>query len=170
MSKETNSDALKFDSNFIRPIVEGAVHTLEIQCSVAAKVQPPHVKGSKVEANADIAAIIGLTSRTFTGTIAVTFPRETFLGIMNKMLGENFSEITSDLEDGVSELLNIIFGQAKKVLNEEGHGVEMAIPTIIRGTNVKVRHLTEKMAVVLPFESEVGPFTMEIAKQPTKAS
>jgi hypothetical protein len=48
---------------------------------------------------------------------------------MGKMLGEEFKAITQDLQTGAAELLNIIFGSAKVVLNEQGYAIQKAIPT-----------------------------------------
>jgi chemotaxis protein CheX len=85
--------------------------------------------------------------------------------MMERMLGEKYPEITQELEDGASELLNIIFGQAKKVLNERGYRIEKAIPTIIRGTDVAIRHHTASPTVVLPFDTDLGVFHIEVTTQ-----
>ncbi len=151
------------DANFFKPFVDGAKHTLKLQCSLDAKPCKPFYKPEKSDGGAnviqyDIAGIIGLTSTTFTGSIALCFPKTVFLEIMGKMLGENFSEITDELSDGAAELLNIIFGQAKAVLNEQGHSLEKAIPTVIRGTNIQTRPLSKNPTIVLPFDIGNGIF------------
>jgi chemotaxis protein CheX len=110
--------------------------------------------------------VIGLTSNNFTGSVAVCFPKQVFLTIMERMLGERHDSITRELEDGASELLNIIFGQAKRVLNEQGFSIEKAIPTIVRGTDLNVHHLTPNPTIIVPFQTDVGSFYIEIAKDP----
>ena len=84
---------------------------------------------------------------------------------MSKMLGEEYTEITPDLQDGVAELLNIVFGQAKTTLNERGYALDMAIPNIVSGDSVNLDSITKGKTVVVPFETEFGPFYIEIAIQ-----
>ncbi len=155
----------KVDVNFINPFIEGAVETLKVQCSFTARSGKPFLKGKGPQLKTDIAAVIGLTSQSFKGSVAICFPEEVFLMVMERMLGEKYSTITKELEDGASELLNIIFGQAKKVLNQKGYAIEKAIPTIIKGSDIAIKHLTPSPTIVLPFETEVGIFQIEIATQ-----
>jgi chemotaxis protein CheX len=116
----------------------------------------------------DIAGVIGLTSEKFNGTIAICFPGSVFLTMMTNMLGETFTEITDDLSDGAAELLNIIYGQAKIVLNQQGYSIEKAIPTVVRGQNLQTRHITSNKVVVIPFVSETGEIHIEISTEPKK--
>ena len=75
---------------------------------------------------------------------------------------EEFTEIDDELQDGAGELLNIIFGQAKAALNERGYGLDLAIPSVIRGNDLKVTHMTNSPAIIIPFTSEVGPLYIEV--------
>lgn len=153
----------KIDPQFFKPFVDGALLTLKMQCSIAAKHGKPYLKEKNVEGPAyDLAGIIGITSESFTGTIALLFQKQLFLAIMNNMLGEKYTEITKDMEDGAAELLNIIFGHAKKVLNAQGHTIQKAIPTIIRGTGLHSSHLTGSPVYILPFDTDFGLLSIEI--------
>ena len=154
--------ALAVDVSFFKPFVEGTIKTLKVQCSLDAKPGKPLFKGTAPRPDFDIAAVIGILSSSFTGTISLCFPKAVFLTIMNNMLGENNAEITGELEDGAGELLNIIFGHAKSVLNAQGHDIQKAIPTIVRGSGLETRHLTPSKVVVLPFLTPAGEFDIEI--------
>jgi chemotaxis protein CheX len=164
-SSDRNKPA-KIDVSFLNPFINGTLKTLEVQCSIKATAKAPRLKIKDEPAvQFDIAAVIGITSPGFTGSIAICFPEKIFLVLMGNMLGETYTEITKDLEDGVAELLNIIFGQAKKELNENGHSIEKAIPTIIRGNGLSVKHLTPRPTILLPFETDKGNFHIEIATE-----
>ncbi|MDX9731901.1 MAG: chemotaxis protein CheX, partial [Bdellovibrionales bacterium] len=110
-----------------------------------------------------IAGVISLTSAAFKGSIAICYPQETFLSLMSHMLGETYTAITNDLEDGAAELLNITFGQAKAVLNEKGYKIDKAIPTVVRGRELRVRHVASQPTMIVPFESSSGPLHIEIS-------
>lgn len=147
---------------FVNPFIEASQKTLKVQCGVEANAGKPFLKGTAELMEIDIAGVIGLVSSEFNGSIALCFPRATFLAVMGAMLGEKILEITDDLKDGVGELLNIIFGQSKVVLNQKGYQIEMAIPTIVSGDSLKLRHVATGPTLILPFASNAGGFYMEI--------
>lgn len=153
-----------FDVNFINPFIEGTIHVLKIQCQTAAIASRPILKGSEeMKFQTDIAGLIGITSPSFSGSIVLRFSEKIFLSLMGKMLGEEYKEITQDLEDGAGELLNMIFGHAKKVLNDNGHSFEKALPTIVRGSAMSVNHASAQGgAILIPFATDDGMFCMEI--------
>lgn len=150
------------DALFFKPIIDGTLNTLKVQCSVQGRPAQPFIKSGKPKFNCEIAAIVGLTSSKLSGSMALCFAKPTFLSLMSKMLGESFTEITNEVEDGASELLNMIFGHAKRILNDSGHDIQKAIPSIIRGQNLEARHLTTRPIIVLPFLTEFGEFHIEI--------
>ncbi len=153
------------DVNFLNPFIEATVNTLRIQCSFESQSGKPEVKNESFSHPVDIAGVIGITSEGFTGSISICFTEKIFLTLMSNMLGEECTEINQDMEDGAGELLNIIFGQAKTTLNQLGYSLEKAIPTIVRGRELKVKHITPYSTFILPFESQLGSFYMEIGAE-----
>jgi len=143
------------NAEFFKPFVDGTLETLRIQCATDASPGKPFMRpetSAGGSANPAIAAIIGVTSDRFRATVTLCFPEASFLRIMTNMLGEPCNTITKDLEDGVAELLNIIFGAAKRVINQQhGGAIQMAIPTIVRGGGIQATALTRGRTVVLPF-------------------
>lgn len=152
----------KLDVRFFKPFIDGTIKALKVQSQIEAKPGKPYFK-QREQSNIDIAAVIGLTSAAFTGTITLCFPAAVFLKAMSNMLDEEFTTITQDLQDGAAELLNIIFGQAKIVLNEEGYEIQKAIPTVISGSNLSTVHVSKVPVIVIPFSSSAGAFYIEIS-------
>ena len=153
------------DPQFFKPFIQGTLSTLKIQCFLEATPEKPFFKDKQEQVSIEIAGVIGLTSSAFNGTIALCFPAAVFLVIMSNMLGEKFGEITRDLEDGAAEMLNMIFGQAKVTLNEQGHNIEKAIPTVVRGVGIQIHNLAKAQTLVLPFKTSAGPFYVEICTE-----
>jgi chemotaxis protein CheX len=154
--------ARTLDVNFINPFLLATVNVLEIQASTKAIQGQIYKKTSKDQFNGDISGVIGLISDAFSGSVVITFPKDTFLKIMSRMLGEEVTVINKDIEDGAGELTNIIFGQAKVSLNEKGYGIKTAIPSVISGEGHSVLQMTDGPRVVIPFETDVGKFFVEI--------
>jgi len=157
---------LRLDVSFVNPFVEGTMHVLKVQCKTQISPLKPILKSKgDFKCRIDIAGIIGLTSQSFQGSIAICFPSEVYLSLMSRMLGEEFQEITDDLKDGAGELTNMIFGHAKKVLNANGHTIEKALPSVIRGPNVQIDHPGATDSIILPFDADGRIFYMEIGTE-----
>jgi len=157
--------ALNLDVNFFKPFIDGTRNTLKIQCGLDIIHDKPFIKGSKPQPDFQIAGVIGITSNAFTGTITICFPAKVYLKIMSNMLGEECKEITKDLQDGAAELMNIIFGSAKVILNQQGYSIQKAIPTVICGTHLSTTHMGSGTVMVLPFKMEEGEFHIEIVTE-----
>lgn len=111
----------------------------------------------------EIVGLIGLTCAEFKGTVSICFRAEVFLKIYENMVGESHRTISQEIEDAAGELLNIIFGLAKTILNDQkGYMLELAIPTVLTGEKLQLHHQNRSSAVVLPFESGAGAFHLEI--------
>ncbi len=150
------------DTEFINPFLTATIHVLKVQAETDAKPGPIHVKKGGDQNHGDISGIIGIVSETFNGSVVISFPEATFLKVVSKMLGEEYTKIDKDIIDGAGELTNMIFGQAKIVLNEKGYGIKTAIPSVVSGKNHIMSALTKGPIVVVPFESTAGNFFVEI--------
>jgi chemotaxis protein CheX len=149
----------QIDASFFKPFVEGTLKTFKVQCKTDASHESPFFKGTKPEPTFAIAGVIDIASVTFTGRISLCLPEPVFLGMMERMLEEPFPEITPELQDGVAELLNMIFGQAKVTLNEQGHTIQKAIPKVVTGDELNGNGAK---VIVLPFKTDLGVFHIEI--------
>lgn len=153
----------KVDTAFVNPFLNATIQVLKIQAQVEAKSNRVFLKESSTDSLGDISGVIGIVAEKFNGAIVVTFPEKTFLAIMSNMLGETFTEFSSDLADGAGELVNIIFGQAKIELNNLGFGIKTALPSIIVGEQHHVTETQMKKTLVVQFESDVGQFFIEVS-------
>lgn len=151
-----------FDTGFINPFLDATLRVLEVQASVEATPGKIALKKNDNDFPADISGIIGIVSDNFNGSVVISFPEQTFLKIISKMLGEDYTSINKDILDGAGEITNMIFGQAKITLNEKGYGIKTALPSVVHGKNHTLSSQTNGPIVVIPFESQVGNFHVEI--------
>lgn len=166
ISDSKKKPAPKIDVTFLNPFIEGMIQVLKVQCKTTATPMKPMLKtGSALPCSVDIAGVIGLTSPAFKGNIAICFPLKVFMLLMGRMLGEEFTEFNDELKDGAAEIANMILGHAKTVLNERGHAIEKALPSVISGPNLKIDHGGSQDSIVLPFAIEEFIFFMEVATE-----
>ncbi|MCK4467051.1 MAG: DUF342 domain-containing protein [Desulfobacterales bacterium] len=116
----------------------------------------------------DITALIGL-SGPVRGNVALTFPVETGLAIVNRMLGSETRVVDDIVTDGVAELVNIVAGGAKKKLSSaDGPPVELGLPTVLSGNGYVVQYPSKSIWFKVPFTSDLGPFTLQVIFEPQK--
>ena len=150
------------DVNFINPFLNAAIKVLETQAST--KVTPGKIyrKEGRGKFIGDISGVIGLVCEAFTGSVVISFPAPTFLKIMSRMLGEECTTMTKDIADGAGELTNMIFGQAKVVLNDKGYGIKTALPSVVTGSDHTILQMSNGPIMVIPFQTDAGDFFIEV--------
>lgn len=150
------------DTNFVNPFLTAALHVLKVQASVEAQAGKIYVKKPNESLLGDVSGVIGIVSDAFEGSVVISFPEQTFLNVMSGMLGETFTVLNKEILDGAGEITNMIFGQAKIVLNEQGYGIKSALPSVVSGRNHTIMGLTKGPIVVVPFTGSAGEFFVEI--------
>lgn len=150
----------KLDVSFINPFIDSTLQVLETMAGTKATKERVFIrKGDEV--SGDISAIVAMNSNKFLGSMAVSFQESCFLSVVNNMLGETFTSINAENQDAAAELCNQIFGSAKKVLNSQGHTIEMAIPSVVTGKAHKIKHMANGVCIVVSFTTDAGSFTVE---------
>jgi chemotaxis protein CheX len=163
-----SGQAAKLDVNFINPLVGAVVNTLKSMASIDLKRGTPFVRrpSEKSASGVDITGLVAMNSDRFLGSLAISFEEAAVLHIYEKMLGQPVKDISDDVKDCVAELSNIIFGHAKKDLNEAGHTILPAIPSIVTGKNHEIRHNVQGTCMVIPFETAAGRVVVECVISP----
>lgn len=152
------------DVHFIQPFINATLNVLEVQALLACTMQPVTLKSKfAIPYNVEIAGVLSLVSDQFMGSIALCFPKVTFLKICEVVYGEVYTEIDSQTEDAAAELLNMIFGGAKAELNKDKkYNIQKALPTVIRADSLNLRQYSSDATIVLPFSTSAGPFHIDI--------
>lgn len=148
---------------FLKPFISSVQIALSTQANTPVTVGKPFSSKTKFPEEIAIAGVIQLSSEQFTGSISLLFPKKVFIEVYKNMLGEDLTEITQESQDAAGELLNIIFGLAKmKLNNSKGYTIQKAIPTVFVGDKIKLAQTTTSFAAILPFETKVGSFFVEV--------
>jgi chemotaxis protein CheX len=142
------------DVKYINPFLSATVNVLKTMAFVDVYPDKPFLKKDQV-ATGDVSGIIGLTGEA-TGSLSVTFNFNLIQRIMSNMLGEEVQEVTNDVRDAVGELTNMISGDARRMLQQEGLQLSAAIPTIVAGKSHTIKHVVVGPVIVIPFQAETG--------------
>lgn len=148
------------DVNLINPFIGATLNVLETMASTKAQAGKPYLKEDQV-ARGDVTGVIGMTGEA-NGTISISFTEKSILVIVSNMVGEEMKELNEEIKDAVGEITNMISGQARKKLDEQGMPLKAAIPSVIVGKNHTITHMTTYPIIAIPFSTDNGDFTIEV--------
>ena len=144
---------------FAKFFVDATVEVLSTMAGITPKAGKPYVKKDDT-ACGDLTAIVGVTGERC-GSIAVTFPRDTAVAVVQGMLGDDIGDLMQDTRDTVGEVTNMISGHARAKLSESGCTMQGSTPIVVTGASHSVSHLSQAPVMALPFSTDVGEFTVE---------
>ncbi|HEX9081988.1 MAG TPA: chemotaxis protein CheX, partial [Holophagaceae bacterium] len=109
----------------------------------------------------DISAIIGLTGDT-SGSIILSFPKALACRIASNMLMEEIPELNQSVEDAVGEIGNIVVGDARRILIQDGFSLSISVPTVVVGTGHKISRSGDVPCIAIPFNTPYGEFEVNV--------
>lgn len=156
----------KDEKDIVQPLAEAVTKTFSIQFSTPVEILSiDHSETQTLEF--EIAAIMSISSSTYTGIVALCFPQSTFLALVERMLLKKYTTIDSNNADAAGEMLNIIYGVARLRINRDGFDFFPAIPSVVRGKSLIISHISGSPCIVVSCKSESGPFALEISLKKT---
>lgn len=156
------------DVGFINPLMAAVVETIKTMAQMELKREAPFVRRSTSQAApaGDISGIIAMNSNFFLGSLAISFQEKVIFKVFENMLGTKVNSMTDDVKDCVSEITNIIFGNAKRDLNAAGHTIAAALPSVIIGKDHRISHALNGTCICVPFTCLEGRILVECMISP----
>ena len=164
---DSQKKSSKIDIKFINPILHATINTLSTFAGIKPVIGKPSLKKHS-DPSGDISGLVKVESSSFIGNISLSFTDSCFLQIVSHVFKTDYKEITSETEDFVAEMLNIIFGQSKKVLNENGMDLNQVIPSVIHKKSHSIPQPETLSILKIPFTCECGNFHVEVCGQAGK--
>ncbi|MBF0316240.1 MAG: chemotaxis protein CheX [Oligoflexia bacterium] len=158
-------------AKFLRAFVMSAIKTMLVQGKTLCHRNALYIKKQdQNQLEGVVSGIINVQSELGNFAIIISFPEDTYLKLISRMIGEEITELSDEIRDGATEILNIIYGQAKAVLNEDDAGLKPEIPLLIPMGNFSAcensmaKKLTNSLEIghniVVPFHCELGKFAI----------
>jgi len=157
----TEAIAVEVKVEYINPFIE-SVHqlfTTMLGCSATRGNLNLSEGGGKPR---EITALIGLSGMA-RGTVALSFPVETALKIVTKLVGTETTIVDETVSDGVAELVNMVAGDAKaRFPRFQENPIDLSLPTVVRGNSYSVKHPSRAKWLEVPFTSDLGSFSLRV--------
>ena len=138
------SSLMQVISNFVQGAVREVFSTmanLEVnKDSQLAEKAPP----------AQYTGVMGSVSFTgkMVGTLYLNMPDRLAAEIASKLMGNSPDDIgAEDVNDVVGELTNMVTGNLKSKMCDQGYACTLSIPTVLRGTDIKINSMEQHMVL-----------------------
>ena len=142
----------------INPFLKSSKDILVQVGNIEIEQKKPYIKKS-IDLNNDIGVIIGITG-TIKGQVIINFPEEIGKKVASNMMGGMPVATLDDIaKSALSELGNMILGNAATGLYNAGISVDITPPSIIAGSNMNFT-VANQVILCIPFSS--GDKTIEL--------
>jgi chemotaxis protein CheX len=148
------------DVRLINPFLAAAINVLKTMASIEPTPGRPFLNKDE-HASGDVSAIISVSGAAH-GTMSLTFTESCIKVIVHNLIGIEVTELNGEVMDAVGELTNMICGDARRRLAEEGIPLQGGIPTMVRGKGHIISHINKGPRLAIPFETPHGGFIVEV--------
>jgi chemotaxis protein CheX len=156
------------NAKFLNPFIEAAFAVLEMEVGTTANERGDlSLERSACTAN-DITVLITMVGQV-QGIVLFGINEATAMAIVTKILDQPFEEFDQLAQSGISELGNVITGQASRRLAEAGYEVKISPPSLIIGKGTLISTLDFERLLV-PIKTELGALQIHLALREQRAS
>jgi chemotaxis protein CheX len=145
---------------FINPFIESTLRSLDMMAGIQAEKAGLELKEDLIT-TFDVSAIIGLTGET-SGSIIISMPEKLACKVASNMLMEEIPSLNKNVEDAIGEIGNIVVGDARRSLIQDGHQLNISIPTVVIGTGHKISRSGDVPCIAIPFTTPFGEFEVNV--------
>ena len=108
-----------------------------------------------------ITGMIGLAG-THKGVLAVHIPYTVAMAITSSFLMMDVEEMNEDVHDAVGEIANMLGGNVKTILSDNGRDIDLSLPSTISGADYNFQSDKEVDKVIIEFDTGKGCFLVEM--------
>src|SRR5438445_12768664 len=144
---------------FVNPFIQAATEVLESELGAGSDRGDLRLQKSSFLRD-EVTALVGVTG-TVSGVVLYSMSETTALGIVSRLMKQEFADFDALAQSGIGELGNVITGRAGVLLSEAGYPSNMTPPAVVVGKGTMVTTL-DLNRLVLPLETEVGNLEIQI--------
>ena len=114
---------------------------------------------------AELICTIGLAGKV-DGSLSLAVANSSACGIVSKMLQMEIAELNDDVVDGMREVVNMIAGGIKVRSSAQGHGFDISLPTVVKGSLMSISASGDAQKIVKCFQGSGIVFYIEFLFKP----
>jgi chemotaxis protein CheX len=148
------------NANLLNPFIQAAVDVLKAEVGTEITRGNLALQKSALTSD-DITVLINLIGDVY-GVVMYGMQISTGLGMVSKIMGQEFTQLDSLAQSGVAELGNVISGQATVRFSAAGYQSNISTPMVLTGNGVEIATL-DFIRIVVPLETQYGILTVHLA-------
>lgn len=137
----------------INPFLMAATSVMRSLCQMELKIGKPYVKTTEFGSDS-VLIMIGVTGE-MRGQVMLAFTTVSALQVVSKMAMMQIDEMNEIATSAVSELGNMIMGNAATILSTKGIGIDITPPTVCCGSLKINSSYTKNVCIPLAFDNQV---------------
>ncbi len=139
---------------YINPFIGASTTVLKQMANIDTKIGKPYVRQSPYTGG-DVVILIGITGE-IKGQVIFSFKQAEALKIASNMMGGMvLTELDEISKSAISEMTNMILGNAATLLSNKGIVIDITPPSLLMGQALQIS--TQKMKTVcIPLDLSVG--------------
>ena len=139
---------MSINVEYINPFLMAATNIIKDICQIDMQVGKPYVKQTAF-ADDSVIIMIGITG-AMRGSVIIALTYNKALEIASKMMmGMPVTELDEMATSAISELGNMIMGNAATILSTKGVGIDITPPTLCRGNLTITQSYTKNICIPL---------------------
>ncbi|MBI4912917.1 MAG: chemotaxis protein CheX [Acidobacteria bacterium] len=148
------------DVSYINTFIDSTLRTLGMMAGIQAERSGLSVKEGLITTY-DISSIISLTGDA-RGSVIISVPEVLACRIASNMLMEEIGSMTPAVQDAIGEVGNIVVGDARRQLMQEGFHLNISIPTVVMGKGHEICRPGDVPCIAIPFSTDFGDFEVNV--------
>ncbi|MGN0406862.1 MAG: chemotaxis protein CheX [Bacteroides sp.] len=137
----------------INPFLMATTSIMRDMCQMEMKIGKPYVKQTEFKDDS-VLIMIGVTGE-MRGQVILAFTIGSALKIVSKMAMMEMTEMDELATSAISELGNMIMGNAATILSTKGIGIDITPPTFCNGTFTMSTSYTKNVCIPLTIDDEL---------------
>mgnify|MGYP003632970160 CR=1 FL=1 len=154
------------DAGLITPFADSIRHVFDTLFQLPVCVGETTVKEGN-RCPFDVSGVVGL-SGSIAGTVVLSMPSETAVAVVALFTGERLEPESDAFADAVGEIVNIVCGHAKSLLDRRN--VSISCPSVVVGRGHRVAFQSGIPRVAIPCTTDRGELVLEVAVRPVPAA
>ena len=139
---------------YINPFISASTTILKQMASIDAKIGKPYMKESPYTGG-DVAIFLGLTGQ-IKGQVIFSLKSETALQIASGMMGGMELTVLDEIsKSAISEMTNMILGNAATLLSNKGIMIDITPPSLLIGNSLQIS-MQKMKTICIPLELSAG--------------
>jgi len=143
----------------INPFIQAAREVLETELGAEPERGDLHVQKSAFTTD-EVTTVVGITGQV-SGIVLYSMSLVTAIGLVSRMMGQEFTEFDALAQSGIGELGNVITGRAGVLLSDAGYQTNITPPALVIGQGTMITTL-DLNRLVFPLQTDIGPLEVQV--------